>query len=501
MRARMVCWGIAILTLAPSRAALADDLALINAVKNQDKAAIAAQLKQRANVNARQPDGATALHWAAHRDDLETAALLLDAGADVNAANDLGVTPLVLAIVNGNAAMVDTLLAARANANVAALSTGETPLMAAARTGHATIVRALLAHGADVNVAETAHGQTALMWAAARGHSAVVSTLIEVNADVKKRSNASRRLVYVGPRGGGGGARASHVSDLPGVHEVGEGGFSPLLFAARSGDAESARLLIRAGADPNDAGADGTTALIVAAHSGNGAVAAALLENGADPNAANTGYSAVHAAVLRGDLQLVKALLHHGANPNARLTQGTPARRFSHDYAFNQALLGATPFLLAAKYREVDMMRALVEAGADPHIVLNDGTTSVMLAVGSGSGTDRRDRGYAAIGRVAAQNDRAEAERRTLDTTKLAIDLGGDVTAANSTGDTALHGAVATRSNAVIELLVASGAKLDVKNELGQTPLMVATASRGREAPSSAENSTAALLRQLGATQ
>src|SRR5207245_2438861 len=251
----------------------------------------------RIDVNAAQGDGATALHWAAHRDDLAIADLLIRAGARANVANDLGITPLHLACTNRSAAMVERLLDAGADAR-------------------ATLLR---------------------------------------------------------------------------------GGATPLLFAARAGDEQSATLLLKAGADPNDSQPDGVTALVLAVHSANSGVAARLLEHGADPNALGSGYTALHAAILRSDLNLVKALLGRGANPNLRMTKGTPMRRDTTDWNLPATLIGSTPYLLAAKFLEPDIMPVLVAGGADPRLTMPNGADAVMLAAGMGSGRTASRRGIAVI--------------------------------------------------------------------------------------------------------
>lgn len=498
-----------VLLLSVASLAATDDLRLVEAVKNKNREAVRALLQRGTDVNAPQPDGATALHWAAHWDDLETADLLIRAGANVNAANDLGVTPLWLACRNGTAGMVETLLAARANPN-AARSTGETALMTCARPGSLGAVTALLAHGANVNVRERVHGQTALMWAVANRHPDVARALIEHGADVHARSKVTRVVVNLGGRRTGGGSREKNIAVIE------QGGSTLLLFAARSGDAESAKLLLAAGANANDAAPDGNNVLVVAAHSGHGSVAAVLLDSGADPNVAGAGYTALHAAVLRGDLRdrgpccpaiwlknpgsglaLVTALVAHGANPNVPFTKGTPVRRWSHDFTLHVTWLGATPFWLAAKFLEVEMMRVLAASGADPRLASHDGTTPLMVAAGLGysraSGTvafvkDRRD--FYARNELAENSGKIqdEEERRVLEAVTLAVELGSDVKAANQAGDTALHAAASLGMNTVIQFLAGSGATLDAENKSGQTPLGMAP----RE--------SADLLRNLGAT-
>ena len=503
-------WSVALLlsivTLAAANSA-DSDVPLIEAIKNADTAAVRALLPD-SDVNARAGDGATALHWAAYRDDLATADLLIRTGAAVNAVNDLGVTPLWVASTNASAPMIATLLTAGADPNVAPL-TGGTPLMIASRTGNPEAVTQLLAHGADVNANEGARDQTALMWAVAQREPEIVRLLLEAGADVDARSKISRQVVMT--------CCPNFNGDSDGTIEVEQGGFTPLLFAAREGDLESAGLLLAAGANVNDTTPPGTSAMVMAAHSGHGTLAALLLEHGADPNAAGTGYTALHAAVLRSDLDLVKALLARGANPNARLTKGTPIRRGGgnggNGIAFNKSWIGTTPFLLATKFLELDLMRALVAGGADVVVPMEDGTTSVMAVL------------YSQGERIRAGTDTSEPV--ILEAARLATELGDDVHAANRAGDTALHVAAKKKSTSLVQFLVDSGARLDVTNNSGQTPLVLATTDfcgygagrtlvvcgeRGLGAyaiegynPVAAlvadDSSTADLLRQLGAKE
>ena len=380
---------------------------------------------------------ATALHWAVLREDANTADLLIRAGADVNAANDLGVTPLVLACENGSAALVTALLEESADPNTAT-SMGETALMACARGGDVDAVAALLDRGAALDAGESSRGQTALMWAAAHRHPDVVRVLIAHGADVHARSRVSHLLVPTN-------AYASGVSHRDTV-EMPMGGFTTLLFAALHGDVDSARLLLDAGANVNETAADGLSVLVLAAHSGHTKLVTFLLGRGADVNAAAVGYTALHAAVLRGDLQMISTLLEDGADPNARLTKGTRVPRDTNRWVLSSYLAGATPFLLAAKYAEPDIMRVLVSRGADPLLVTNDGTTPLMVAAGLTWGwnmEDRRDRAVPDEVVTALHQN----ETRTLDVVMLALELGADVTAANDAGDTALHGATSRSTN------------------------------------------------------
>jgi ankyrin repeat protein len=461
--------------------AAGNDLRLIEAVRAKDAAAVRVLLKTPIDVNTPQGDGATALHWAVHYDDLSTVDLLLRAGARANAVNDVGVSPLYLACTNRNAAMVERLLKAGADAN-ARLLNGETVLMNCARTGNEGSVKALLAAGARVNVKEPEHDQTALMWAAAERHPQVVRLLIDAEADIRARSLAYPQTV------------TSEVTQRAGREELNytviRGGSTPLLFASRSGDAESIRLLLAAGADVNDALPNGMSALVLAAHSGQTVAASALLENGADANAAGIGYTALHAAVLRGDLSIVRDLLRHGARPNAQITNGTPLRRNSQDFNLPATLIGATPYWLAAKFIEPEIMEALAAAGADTQMPLPDGTTPLMAAAGlkegNGRTPDQDRRGVALI-----DGGRLPDESRIGAAVSLALAQPTNIDAANANGDTAVHAAALRGYDRVIEALASKGAKLNLKNNRGVTPL---SSLSGRGA-------TADLLRKLGAVE
>ena len=497
---RRVAAGLTLL-LSTAAGAQRADLRLVEAVRHGDPAAVRALLQARVDVHARQPDGATALHWAAYLDDIETADLLLDAGARPDAANDLGVTPLYLACENGNAALVRRLLAAGADPN-AALRGGETALMTAARTGSAGAVSALLGHGADANAREARAGQTALMWAVSQRHPAVVRALIAAGADVRARTRVRSVATASSPRTGA----------AEGVSVIDEGGFTALLFAARQGDLASARLLLAAGADVNDTAPAGTSALVVAAHSGHGTLAAWLLEQGADPNGAGAGYTALHAAILRGDADLVSALLSHGADPNARLKNGSPHARYGKFFALEMRLTGATPFFLAAKYAQAGIMRRLGAAGADPRAGLAGGVTPLMAAAGMltpgfvQAGNDRRGRAIdtAEMELALSQDpDRRRLMNSGIDAVRAAVELGADVNAANDSGDTALHLAAHHGFNSVVRYLAAQGADLHARNARGQTPLDRALGTTGRvpakNPVTDTDTSTADLLRALGA--
>jgi ankyrin repeat protein len=420
---------------------------LIDAVKHADHAALRALLAKKVDVNTAEGDGVTALHWASHRDDLESVQLLIRAGANVNAANDLGATPLWIACENGSAAMVKTLLQAGANPNLALLL-GETPLMVASRSGNAGVVEQLIRKGAAVNV-KAARGQTALMWAVAQRHPDVVKVLLANGANVRERSDVWQQMVAVPPHG-----VKLYNRVIP------QGGDTALLFAARVGDVTSARLLVTAGADVNEADAWGVSATVLAAHSGFGELVEFLLERGANPNSAEAGFTALHAAIMRRDLRIATALLTKGADPNAPVRVWTPTRRSSKDYNFAPELIGATPYWLAARFALPEVMRLLLNHGANPRVVHHGNyhaeepveprshvTNAVTAATGMGGGV------------AWVQPDRREREALMLEAVTLAVQQGADVNLANTDGRTALDAARALKFERVASFLVEHGAR------------------------------------------
>jgi ankyrin repeat protein len=422
---------------------------LIDAAKNRDNAGLRALIQKKANVNETEADGTTALHWASYRDNLEAADLLIRAGTNVNAATDLGVTPLWPASENGSAAMVKKLLDAGANPNVALLS-GETPLMVAARSGYPEVVELLLNKGANSNAHGT-RGQTALMWAVAQEHPAVVKVLIAHHADLNLKSDVWNEVMAVPPHG-----------YLPYNKAVPHGGETALMFAARVGDLESAKLLVAAGANVNDKDAWGVSATTLAAHSGFTDLVLLLLDKGADPNAATNGFTALHEAIERRDEKMVVALLDHGANPNTPIQTWTPTRRSSEDFHFEPMLVGATPYWLAARFTEPSVMRMLVKHGADPKFVFH---ADYIAEQGFGS-VQRKETSNAVSAAVGAlrvrswvELERGEGEAVTLETVKLAVELGADVNVANTDGRTALDLAKGLKYSSVVDYLAAQGAK------------------------------------------
>jgi uncharacterized protein len=454
-RKRFGVCGLALVLLTSGSVAHGGDSPLADAAEKSHRAGVRSLIERRVDVNQAQVDGMTALHWAAHRDDLEMAKLLVAAGADVKLANRYGVTSLSLACTIGNEAMVGLLLDAGADPNTK-LPGDETVLMTAARTGKLGPVQALLARGASVNAKER-RGQSALMWASAEGHAEVVEALLRAGADFR--------------------------TPLP-------SGFTPLSFAVREGRTNVARVLLKAGADVNQAmqpqrssgkaPSRGTTPLILAIENGHFELAVVLLEAGADPNDQRSGFTPLHMMTWvrkpnRGDgddgdpaptgsgnltsLQFVEKLAEHKANVNARLERGASGRG-----VLKRA--GATPFLMAAMTADVPLMQALLRLGADPLLPNVDHCSPLMAASGVGS---------------LAPGEEAGTEDEALEAVKLAMELGGDVNAVDDNGETAMHGAAYKSFPRVVQFLAEKGARPEIwnrKNKYGWTPLSIAEGHR-----------------------
>jgi ankyrin repeat protein len=480
---------IASATLTTGRAA---GTRLSDAIQRGDRDAIRALLKDPAEVKSVEPDGTTPLHWAARSDDVETARLLLKAGADAKAANRYGVTPLSLAAVNGSVSMIDALLAAGADAN-SVITRGQTVLMTAARTGNPAAVKALLDRGASVNARETALGETALMWAASENHAAVVSLLIERGAEVNGRSNTP---TYPKDRFGLEGV----LTILP------HGNWTPIMYAARDGAPDAARVLARAGAEVNAADPDGTTPILLAIMNAHYDTANVLLEQGADPNITDkAGTAALYAAVDMSSLgevyglpprkvrdalsptDLISRLIAKGAVVDAKLRSAALQR----NHTPGEPLLGAgtTPLMRASRNGDYAAVRILLAAGADPKLTQANGTNALIMASGVGRGLG-----------VFAKDVGTEADLRQ--TVALLLETGVDVNATTTDGTSALHLAAQSGMDSVVLLLVEHGAKLDAKDKRGRLPVDVAmgVGGRGRAGgPPPVYEKTAALLRRLAA--
>jgi uncharacterized protein len=468
MRTRLLL--IAATLIASNFAATGDGLRLSEAVRSGNRDAVRALIRAKADVNAAEPDGTTALHWAAQADSLDIARLLLANGARVNAANRYGVTPLSLAAVNGSATMIETLVAAGANPNLV-VARGQTVLMIAARTGHVAAVRALLERGVRVDAREEQLGETALTWAAAENHADIVSLLLKSKADPNQRSKS-----MTWPKDSFG---------LEGVPTfLPKGGWTPLMYAAREGATESVRTLAEGGADLNATDAEGATALLRAITNSHYDTAAALIEAGANPNLADTaGMAALYAATDMSSLgevygrpprrvndrhtavDVITLLLKRGADPDARLK--SPLLTRAHTPGDPTLGEGATPLMRAAKNGDYRAMEALLAHGADVTLKIKNNSTVLMYASGLGRGTS------AFAEDVGTESDLFRAAT-------LALEYGADATAFNDQGLTALHYAGQSGLNSVVQLLADYGAVLDAKDKQGRTPADTAMGVGGR---------------------
>jgi ankyrin repeat protein len=431
--------------------AAAPDLA--DAVMKRDATAIHALLLKKAGVDEPQNDGTTALMWAVRYDDLDTADLLLRAGAKVSAVNRDGATPLQLAALNGSAQMIEKLVKAGADPNAPLTAAGDTALMMAARTGKTPAVNVLLESGANVNTNESWGGTTALMWAVSERHPDAVRVLLDHAADVRSRSN------FVAAANGRGFEGRTPVAADPKqkVEEFASGWLTPLHFSAREGDLESAKLLVMAGADLNAIAGDGKDALGLAIFNGNYDVASYLVDVGSDVNHADTqGFTPLFWAVDRRNMEtapnfpwmvtkdplpLVRQLLDAGADPNA-LVDNTPRARMR---AGSPRIVFATALMRAAFSADLELCRLLLEYGADPAAISKDGETMIEAAAGLGF-----IQGYS--------KGRTPAER--LDVVKLFVGLGADVNQADDYGITPLMVAGNMGDTKIIQYLVDTGADL-----------------------------------------
>jgi uncharacterized protein len=445
--------GCCAILLLPIMNLLAAGSEVADAVMRGDKAALRSLLQRKADVNAPQVDGTSALHWAVRADDLDTADMLIRAGAKVSTANREGSTPMQLATLNGNAGMIERLIKGGADPNAALTKFGDTPLMMASRTGKPDAVKVLLDHGAQVNVKESWGDTTALMWAVSEGHAAVVKMLIEHGADVNARS---KFVPSATGRGFEGATPVASKADQP-VEEHASGLLTPLMFAAREGDLESARLLVAAGAQVNAIGGDGKDALGLAIFNGSYAVGSFLVDNHANVNHADAErftplfWAVDHRnmetapnfpwVVTTDPLPLIQKLLDAGADPNA-LVNNTPRARMRDG---TPRIVFATALMRAAFSGDVELAKLLLAHGADPKIVSKDHETTLMAAAGTGFIP-----GYS--------KGRTPAER--LAVVKLLVELGQDVNAADDYGITPLMVAANIGDVPVIQYLIDKGADL-----------------------------------------
>jgi uncharacterized protein len=455
---RVLIAATAFLLFAGFAFAAADDLA--SAVIRGDQEAVRSLLRNKANVNLAQDDGATPLLWAADRDDLEIADLLLAAGARVDAANIDGVTPLFMASINGSAGMIERLIKAGANPNAALTPSGDTALMMTARTGKVAAIKVLLDHGADVNARESWGDTTALMWAVASRNAEAVRMLIERGANVNARSKfvpQTTNRTYEG-------STPEDRKPGQGVEELSSGLLTPLMFAAREGDLESAQVLIAAKADMGARSGDGKDALGLALFNGNYAIASLLIDSHADVNQADAqNFTPLFWAVDRRNMEtapnfpwlvtidpiyLINKLLDAGANPNA-IVNNTPRSRMREG---SPRIVFASALMRAVFSADIEVVKLLLAHGADPNVISSDRETMLMAAAGLGF-----IRGF--------HKPRPVTDR--LEIIKMLLEMGQNINAADNYGITALMAAANMGDVSIIQYLIDNGARLDM-HDLGK---------------------------------
>ena len=492
------------LTIGPAEGAT--DAPITVAAKNRDMATVRALVSKKADVNAVDRDGSSALLWTVRAGDVETTRLLLGAGAKPSLANRLGITPLALATANGDAAIIALLLEAGADVNAPDLA-GETPLMSAARSGSVAAVRTLLDKGATLETTDRTSQQTALMIAVRENQPAIVKLLIERRAVIDTKTRVGNAPNWTLPNSVPGFGHGVGIvrGGLPPRGSRGPitGGMSALMYAARDGRLPIVLDLLAAGAKIEQTDPNGITPLLIAITNNHPDVARALIEKGANVKVVDWwGRTPLWAAIETRNmdvdnasfvnsidrapfLDLIQLLLEKGADPNVRMKEVPPIRRAFLRVTGSLAWVdftGQTPFLTAALAGDVSVMKLLLKHGADPKIPTFEGTTALMAAAGINWVYDQTyDEGQPAL----------------LEAVKLCYDLGLDVNAVNSMGLTAVHGAANRGSDEIIRFLASKGAKLDVKDKEGRSPMVWAEGVFLATHPAKPKPSSIALLKEL----
>lgn len=505
-RPLIVSLVVLLLPLLAQGAPAETDSRLPDAAMNRDTAAVRSLLEQKVDVNAAGKDGTPALHWVIRVDDLETARLLIRAGADVKLANRYGVTPLYLACANGNAAMITLVLDAGADPN-SVDPAGDTALVTAIRAGNLEAVNVLLERKAAFDAKDDAFEQTPLMVAVRENRPNIVKVLVDRGADVNAQTRTGETPPFILPNSVPGFGHGIGIvrGGLPerGSRYFIPGALTPLLYAARDGRTDIARILLAAKADLKKTDANGITPLIMAISNNHMETARFLIENGAEINVSDWYgrtplWTSVEVRNMDFDnasfknevdrkpvLDMIQLLLERGADPNPRTKESIPIRRFMLRTTGTLEWVdftGQTPFLRAALAGDLAAMRLLLKHGADPKIATFAGTSALMAAAG--------------VNWVVDQTY-DEGQKALLDTVQLCYELGLSVNDVNSMGVTALMGAANRGSDEIVQWLVDKGAKLDVKDKEGRTPLSWAEGVFLATHPGKAKPSSIELIKKL----